>query len=172
MQKRMAVTLFPDMNLHEDNKDIVKFVLCTANSPYPLKDNKIFGNWIADMAEEMYNEGDLEQGENGIKQHKDKTKGNIFLLMKGYCDVIAAPLNTQLGKLCLQPFQDKVALCITNSMEFLQKKYEEYTKIFIEKGKAYHELYEDKSQMSASRRSDLKSMKISLKSSQRSNKKN
>ena len=171
MQKRMAVSSFPDMNVHEDNKDLVKFILCTANSPYPLKESKIFGNWIADMAEEMFNEGDLEQGENGVKLYKDKTKGNIFLLMKGYCEVIANPLNLQLKKLYPQPVQDKISQNIVTSMEFLQKKYEEYLKVQIEKGKAYHELYEDRSQMSASRRSDLKSMKISLKSSHRSNKK-
>ena len=171
MQKRMAVSTFPDINLHEDNKEVVKFVLCAANSMYPLKDSKVFVHWIADMAEEMYNEGDLEQGDQGIHPFKDKAKGNIFLLMKGYVEVIGSPLNIQLSKLCPQNIQDKIKEALNGSMEFLQKKFEEYSKVLLEKGKAYKELYEDRSLLSASRRSENKSMKISLKSSQRSGKK-
>ena len=172
MQKRMAVSSFPDINLHDDNKEMVRFIMCSANSMYPLKDSKVLMNWVADMAEEMYNEGDLEQGDQEVNLFKDKTKGNIFLLMKGYIEVIALPLNIQMSKLCPQNMQDKIAETVATSMEFLQKKFEEYSKVLIEKGKAYKELYEDRSLLSASRKSENKSMKISLKSSQRSGKKN
>ena len=110
---RISSGKFPEDNM-EDKQIIMNMLLYASDHSIPCKSTILYFRWMADMMEEIYQQGDIERKLGyDITPFFDRTTSNPFIFQKGYIDVIVRPIYKNLELFIPEIKED----CITNGLE-------------------------------------------------------